>query len=65
MHLQDEWVKQWTGNKEGSAFIEQTKNLGQKIIQIQKELSTGIVNVSIKSIKSIIEAAKKSKRETN
>jgi hypothetical protein len=65
MRLQGEWIKQWTGNKEGAAFTEQAKKLGEKIIEIQKELSIGIVNVSMKGVKSIIEAAKKSKTETN
>ena len=63
MRLQGEWIKQWTGNKESTVFTEQAKNLGEKIIEIQKELSTGMVNVSMKGVKSIIEAAKKSKSE--
>ena len=58
MRLQSEWVKQWTGNKESAEFAELAKNLGEKIIKIQKELSTGMVNIAMKSVKSIIEAVK-------
>ena len=65
MRLQSEWIKQWTGNKEGAAFSEQAKNLGVKIIEIQKELSTGILDVSMNGVKSILEAAKKSKSKSS
>jgi hypothetical protein len=65
MKLQSEWIKQLTGNKESTFFTEQAKNLGEKIIEIQKEVSTGMVNVSMRGMKSILEAAKKSKREAN
>jgi hypothetical protein len=65
MKLQSEWTKQWMGNKESAAFTEQAKKLGEKIIAIQKELSIGIVNVSMKGVKSVLEAARKSNREAN
>ena len=65
MRLQSEWIKQWTGNKDSAFLTEQAKNLGEKIIEIQKELSTGMVNFGMKGVQSIIEAAKKSKREAN
>ena len=58
MRLQSEWVKQWTGNKESAEFSEQTKHLGEQIIKIQKEISNGMVNIAMKSVKSIIEAVK-------
>jgi hypothetical protein len=60
MRLQSEWIKQWTGNKESTVFAKQAKDLGEKIIEIQRELSTGMVNIGMKGVKSIIEAAKKS-----
>jgi hypothetical protein len=65
MRLQSELIQQVTGNKESASVTNQVKNLGEKIIEIQKELSTGIVNAGIKGIKSILEAAKKSKREAD
>ena len=45
--------KKWTSNKESAVFTEQVKNLGVKIIEIQKEVSTGILVVSMKGAKSI------------
>ena len=60
MRLQGEWIKQWTGNNESTVFTKQAKDLGEKIIEIQRELSTGMVNIGMKGVKSIIEAAKKS-----
>ena len=62
MRLQSEWIKQVTGNKESTVFNEQGKNLGEKIIEIQKELSAGMVTVGMKGVKSIIEATRKSKK---
>ena len=58
MKMQSVWIKQWTGNKESTVFTEQSKNLGEKIIEIQKEFCTGMVNVGMKGVKSFIEAAK-------
>ena len=61
MRLQSDWIRQWAGNKESAHFSAQARNLGESIIQIQKELSTGIVNVGMKGIQSIIDAVRKSK----
>ncbi len=59
MQLQNKLITQWTGNTESAALNEQAKNLGEKIIEIQKEFSSSMLNVSMKGVKSIIEAAKK------
>ena len=61
MQLQGKLIQQLTGNTESIKFNEQAKKFGERIIDIQKEFSSSMVNVSISGVKSIIEAAKKSK----
>ncbi|MEO8763372.1 MAG: hypothetical protein ABI416_03755 [Ginsengibacter sp.] len=61
MRLQSAWITQFTGTKESAAFNEQAKNLGENIIGIQKELSSGMLDVGLKGIRSIIDATKKIK----
>jgi hypothetical protein len=61
MQLQGKLIQQLTGNTESIKFNEQAKNFGERIIDIQKEFSSSVMDVSLSGIKSIIEAAKKSK----
>jgi hypothetical protein len=61
MQLQGKLIQQLTGNTESIKFNEQAKNFGERIIDIQKEFSSSVMDVGLSGIKSIIEAAKKSK----
>jgi hypothetical protein len=61
MRLQSELIKKITGNKESAAFSEQAKNFGEKLIQTEKEVSTAIIDISMKGVKAITETARKIK----
>jgi hypothetical protein len=63
MKLQSDLIKQVTGTEQNNELSEQLKNIGVKVIAMQKEFSSNLVNAGMKGVKSIIEAAKKNKRE--
>jgi hypothetical protein len=57
--LQQESIKKWLKNNTAVTYIENTKELGEKMIQIQQDSTHALADVSIKSLLSIIEASKK------
>ncbi|MEO8414205.1 MAG: hypothetical protein ABI472_11130 [Ginsengibacter sp.] len=61
MRLQSELIKKWTGNKESAVFSEQVKNFGATIIQTQRDVTTSLVDIGMKSGRSIAVASKKIK----
>ena len=65
MKLQSDLIKQMTGSEQNNELAEQVKNIGVKVIDLQKEFSSGIVTAGMKGIKSIIDEAKKNKRAGN
>ncbi len=61
MRLQSGFIKKLTGNNESAAFADQAKNLGEELIKTQKDVSTGLVDVGMKGIKSLKDIVKKTK----
>ena len=61
MRLQSELIKKWTGNKESAVFSDQVKNFGATIIQTQRDVTSSLVDIGLRSSKSIAAASKKIK----
>lgn len=59
MKLQSESIKRWTGNNALASYIENAKIFGEQLIQIQKDSTHAIVDTTMKSLLSMLDATKK------
>ncbi len=59
MKLQDESVKKWTTNDAASSYVQNTKLFGEQVLNIQKDTTHAVADITVKSILSVIEASKK------
>jgi hypothetical protein len=61
LRTQNGLFKKFAGNSINDDISEQAIVLGEKMLDLQRDLSTSVMNTGMKGIKAIMEAAKKNK----